>query len=166
MLSLAPHQVNEPLSMFSGDMMTVNVNLAGLPVRSTSPFFCWRHQYRIPVICMSISGNCSQRGTDQSWQQRTASWTAVHWKTFWVFMPCKNIRVFYSELSYTTLIGMQIYWKLLTYSSYARGIFWTPSGNSYDCNSLEINQILQSMYVYTYSPCTTSFYLFQSVSVQ
>jgi hypothetical protein len=39
MLSLAPHQVNEPLSMFSGDMMTVNVNLAGLPVRSTSPFF-------------------------------------------------------------------------------------------------------------------------------
>ena len=25
-------QVNDPLSMFSGDMMTVNVNLSGLPV--------------------------------------------------------------------------------------------------------------------------------------
>lgn len=29
-------QVNDPLSMFSGDMMTVNVNLSGLPVSSNA----------------------------------------------------------------------------------------------------------------------------------
>jgi hypothetical protein len=28
-------QLNDPLAMFSGDMMTVNVNLSGLPVRGT-----------------------------------------------------------------------------------------------------------------------------------
>jgi len=28
-------KLNDPLAMFSGDMMTVNVNLSGLPVRGT-----------------------------------------------------------------------------------------------------------------------------------
>jgi hypothetical protein len=39
-------QVNDPLSMFSGDMMTVNVNLSGLPVSANTEHE-WLHRLNL-----------------------------------------------------------------------------------------------------------------------
>lgn len=53
-------QVKDPLSMFSGDMLTVNVNLSGLPVRINTlmwscglAFVVWSHNNVQAIVVRS-----------------------------------------------------------------------------------------------------------------